>query len=332
MLRQGGLGLVLALAMLASASAQDGYPQQELQGTDDGYPGTDTTTDTTDTTGDTTSDWSNDTTTAGDTTADGVGTADTSADEYQEPPGREYPVNRVERPLTLPSMHLRGGLSFDILRIDFGMGFDDTLYGLDLHVGLGILDDLEVGFGHRPGWPRAPGLLNVTLAPDGNVNDIYFYVRYRLVGTDTVDLGAEVGVNIPVETDVGLLLGIPVRIRAGNVFGLDTGAAFQLSFPDGADTQAALHIPINPRIAPIDPLYFGINTGVTLPLTDFDGDLVFIPLGFRAGYVLELGALLLDVFASFDFPFFLFPGEGEVGEEIWQISIGARVVADLVPN
>ncbi|MEM9069206.1 MAG: hypothetical protein AAGE52_11900 [Myxococcota bacterium] len=239
-----------------------------------------------------------------------------------------YPVNRTLRPITLPQMHLRGSLFFSISRIDLGPLGDDTATFLDLSASFGILDDLEVGFGDRPGSLRQGGLVPLTLSPDADYNDIYLYGRYRLLNLDSVELGVELGLNIPVDTDFGIQLGVPVRIRAGNIFSLDTGVEF-LILTD--PTDLFLSIPLKARIAPIDPLWIGVDTGFLFPfLDDFEGEFFAIPLGFSAGYTLELNPMQIEIFTEFNFPLFLGPARDDVVfTDIWTLGFGARVVVDL---
>ncbi len=84
---------------------------------------------------------------------------------------------------------------------------------------------------------------------------------------------------LPWRGDPGLLFGLPIRIRAGRSFALDTGIAFTLSFGD--PTVPGLMIPIRPRIS-VGKFYFGIDTGVFLD--EFRRRDLFIPREVEFGF------------------------------------------------
>ena len=264
-------------------------------------------------------------------------------DDPEAPAESDYPQNYTQRPITLPRFTVRGDAAFTVLRIPGVPGFsDDYATGMNIGGGFGITDDLEVGIsGERIGLGIGPtggrgGLLPIAFTPDANFGDPYLYGRYRFLALESFELGAELGLVVPFDTNFEMVFALPFRARFGEMFSLDGGVEFDLLFadafdmmgnPDGTDIIPSLQISIQPRLAPVDFLFFGIDTGVVA--LDFDSDQTYIPLGFLGGYVLDLEPTRIDIYGEFQFPLLFAVGPKDVFQDVWQINIGARAYIDL---
>lgn len=253
-----------------------------------------------------------------------------------------YPSNFTQRPITLPAMTLKGDLAFAAIHLG---GAADNGFLLNLGGAFGILDDLEVGVsGDRQGLNNGVsfsalggiagnGLVPFVLAPDFDFGDIYLYGRYRFLNTDSFQLGVELGVNIPTSTNFGLVVAAPFRLRLGEFFSLDGGIEFLTLLTD-PDATFALRATLQPRLAPVDFLYFGVDLGVGFGFGN--GDPIAIPFGFEAGYVIDLDKIKIDAYLNFSFPVLygsldIGPGgrQGDTAPEFWQLLVGARAFIGL---
>lgn len=267
------------------------------------------------------------------------GQAQPPPDEEYDMPSEGYPSNFTQRPITLPAMTIKADLGFAV--VHFGEVID-SLVLMNLGGAFGILDDLEVGVsGDRQGLQRTSvnGLVPLVLAPDFDIGDIYLYGRYRFLNTGTFQMGVEIGFNIPTFTDFGFLVAAPFRLRLGEMFSLDGGIEFLTSLGDpdslsNPDTTFALRTTIQPRFAPVDFLYFGVDFGLASTFTNSKA--LTIALGFEAGYVIDLDTVKIDAYLNFSFPtlygsFDTGPSgrEGTTVPEFWQLLIGARAFIGL---
>jgi hypothetical protein len=64
----------------------------------------------------------------------------------------------------------------------------------------------------------------------------------------------------------------------------------------------------------------------------FQGPFYFIPLGFGAGYTVDAGTTMMDIFASFRFPtFYGFTTRGSnLNAETWQVTIGLNIYSPVL--
>ena len=267
------------------------------------------------------------------------------ADAIEFPPPPAYPVAFTARPLTLPAMTLRGDLGFQVIHIDFGgptSPTNATAFGAG--VAFGIVDDFEVGLGASPIAPTLPAAtqalsvrgLSGTLSPESSrgFNQPQLYGRYRFFSSDTVEVGAELGLIFPVDgADFALNVAVPARFRFGDNFALDAGLGFFTSFTEDAmgdaDPSFGLTLNLAPRFA-MEMFYVGLDTGFFMSLQDTE--ITFIPLIFEVGATFGIGqAMVLDVFAHGELPYFIAPGsDGDKAiTEIWTIGFGARVYIGL---
>ena len=247
-----------------------------------------------------------------------------------------YPSTFTLRPLTLPRLALRGDFALTFAYFDFGIGDPVTVIGMDVGGAFGVLDDLEFGLGQSPiaktlGAPfRLPGL-GGDLSPDyaRAFHAPHFYGRYRFVGTEAFDMGAEVGLVLPTEyTDLGIDVAIPMRIRAGGIFALDASVGLLTLFHEdemgASDTLLRISVVVSPRLGN-DIFYAGLDTGFSLPTEN--PERTGIPFMIEAGVTLDTGGATLDAYGNAGMPQFIRPGsEGDVVfTKHWQVLIGARV-------
>ena len=269
------------------------------------------------------------------------GDAQAPPDEH-ESSADSYPANFTQRPITLPAMTIKADVAFAVIHLGGGL---DNGFLLNLGGAFGILDDLEVGIsGDRQGLNNgvlfgaiggvaANGLLPLVLAPDFDFGDIYLYGRYRFLNTESFQLGVELGFNIPTATSFGLVVAAPFRLRLGDVFSIDGGVEFLTLLTD-PDATFAIRTTLQPRVAPVDFLYFGVDVGVGFGFGN--GNAIAVPFGFEAGYVIDLDKIKIDAYVNFSFPVLygsldIGPGgrQGDTQPEFWQLLVGARAFIGL---
>lgn len=253
-----------------------------------------------------------------------------------EPGGDATPQNYVERSMTLGQGELRA----DFAPIDWGLLFgsiggrsgikdiqglrisrvetgslDTTILTLGLGAGYGVTDELEVG----------ALLLPLVLAPDGDFGDIELYGRYRFLSGD-VEVGGQLGVSIPTNTNFGLSAGLPVLFHLGAIR-IDTGVELELIFADPTNF-VDIDIPVAASVSVADGFFVGVRSGLFVP--DFDD--IAIPLQAFAGYTLLAGrAPLADITATFGWPRLLWTGPGDtVDAGTFDIVLGTRFFFSIV--
>ena len=260
--------------------------------------------------------------------------------EALPPPPGAYPVTFTERPLTLPALTVRGSLGFQLIHFDLGPMFTDFSTAVGTGIGFGIVDDLEVGLGASPIASTLQGVyatsalrgLGGVTSPEEARGFIQpeLYGRYRFFASDVAEVGAELAFSLPTDdTDFGLSVGVPARLRFGGRFALDLALAFFTAFGEDVmgdlDPFFTLGLNVNPRYA-MELFYVGLETGFVMPLEN--PETTFIPLGLETGATFGVDeALVLDVFAHGGLPYLLAPGaDGDKAlTEIWTLGFGVRV-------
>lgn len=149
--------------------------------------------------------------------------------------GRAYPVRYARRPLTVGE---------GALRIDtgssgrFSSGITATL-AFGMH--LGITANLEAGFS----WAlyRDPSL----------------HATYRFDVDENVDLGVRVSVRMPIVTtgNTVLRVGVPLVVRGGDWFRLQTGVDLDLLFE--SNVSPLFEVPLQIAFSPMDRGTFGFE-------------------------------------------------------------------------
>ncbi len=268
--------------------------------------------------------------------------------QAQEPsgatPAGELPVRMVARPLTLPSMTLRGDAAFTIVRANFGgFGGTQTAVGLWFGGGFGVTDDFQI---------------DATVVPLGLAPSPVTYgnpdiaATYRFV-SGPVEVGGRFKVSIPVAGDryLGLSPSVPVLIRLGDAARLDTGLNFTFSIPVDSGsgfvqrkTQVAwagytlspysieAGLPLKLTFQVADPVFLGGKTGAGILLFEDAGQTFFIPLGVFGGATIpgDHGPIA-DITANFEFPYLFLPGarRDKVFEDLFYFGLAANVYVGL---
>ncbi|MBJ74434.1 MAG: hypothetical protein CMN31_24415 [Sandaracinus sp.] len=252
------------------------------------------------------------------------------------------PTRFVARPLTLPRFWIRGDGMALIYRVPDIPFDDDGNIGSVFQLGgaFGITDDLEVGIsnerlGATRAWPISrfgpnlgEGVFPLIFTPDFDYGDLPVYGRFRFFSSESFEVAADAVLVIPTNTDFQMRFGLPVRLRAGGLFALDTGVQFELLFaeltPDD-DFYTRMEIPLRATINPVDALAIGLHTGFRV--VDFDGDLVFLPLGFEAAFSMPFSdTVLVDFVGALEFPYLFALGDenDKFCSERWLMTFGAR--------
>jgi hypothetical protein len=262
-----------------------------------------------------------------------------SAGPARAEPG-EYSVSYAERPLTPPRGQLELDADFGVLHINIpdtgDIDVDDTFVSLAFGGSYGIMDDLQVG----------AEILPLQLSPEFLYGEPELFALYRFV-RGQVDVGGRIALAIPFrdEDNVHLEFYVPVLIHLGTTARLDLGLNLDLEFGEGAsfdddtgepeDFGYSWSIPVAFAFQATPNLFLGPRTA--FGWSEFDiGETIFSPLGIFAGYTIARGdgaRPMLDIIASFDFPFFFSWGElypDTVTTDVWALGLTARFFHDLM--
>jgi hypothetical protein len=260
-----------------------------------------------------------------------------------------YDPRYANRNLTMPRGMMRG--TFDTVvgrRKDDGQPFGTTgtISTMNFGVGITLANDFEIGFsryrmGSFPGVSVFPnfgfggeGLITFSMSPEAKFGDIPFYARFEAYENDVVKLGIDAVFRIPSRTEFGFLGGIPLRFIIHEQFAFDTGMEFVVDNNPQGPSIWSLNIPFNFIANATDRFFLKLNSGMNM----FDlghtvrtatsglvqGPFYFIPLGFGAGYTVDAGTTMMDIFASFRFPTFygFTTRASNLNAETWQVTIG----------
>ncbi len=215
---------------------------------------------------------------------------------------------------------VRGG-GFVVTGYDLGV-VSDTAIDLRLGAAFGVIDGLEVG----------AMVLPLGLAPSGRdtYGDPSVYGRFRILDGG-FQLGAQVGLAIPVQdgSDLSLGVSVPIKVLIGDSMALNTGVEFNMTFAD-PDSIFGINIPLEFAINLTDSIFAGLVTGLNQP--NLDVSTTFIPLGIYGGYTLPLGDnMLLDATVDFRLPMLVnTTSGGPSGFDFWQLTVGGVMRMDLL--
>ena len=249
-----------------------------------------------------------------------------------------YPLAYAARGLTMPKGMIRGTLVFSIG--DNGEINNSTEAALDIGAAISPIDNLELGLDDdRVGWPQpiqgGRALLPLVLQPDTGFGDIPLYARYRFLEQAKVEMAVDLELNLPTDTDFGILLAVPIRIKAHEKVAIDTGVGFGIT-DLGGNNVLGLMVPVGVVANFTDNIFMKVQTGVTVgDLTDEangGGPLISVPLAIGAGYSLEAGPTMVDLFGMFGFPalFATRDGNSDTFTDVWSISFGAKVYTPVL--
>ena len=268
-----------------------------------------------------------------------------------------YDPRYANRNLTMPRGMMRG--TFDTVvgrRTDEGQPFGatGTISTMNFGVGITLAQDFEIGFsryrmGSFPGVSVFPnfgfggeGLITFSMSPEAKFGDIPFYARFEAFENEVVKLGIDAVFRIPSRTEFGFLGGIPLRLIIHEQFAFDTGMEFVVDNNPQGPSVWSLNIPFNFIANATERFFLKLNSGMNM----FDlghtirtatsglvqGPFYFIPLGVGAGYTVDAGTAMMDIFASFRFPMFYgFSTRGsDLNAETWQVTIGLNIYSPVL--
>jgi hypothetical protein len=270
-----------------------------------------------------------------------------------------YDVRYANRNLTMPRGMMRGTFDTVVGRRDegtrgFGVGPAGTISTMNFGVGITLANDFEIGFsryrmGSFPGVSVFPtfgfggeGLITFSMSPEAKFGDIPFYGRFEAFENEHVKLAIDAVFRIPTRTEFGFLGGIPLRFIANEQFAFDTGMEFTFDSNPQGPSVYSLNIPFNFVANATERFFLKLHSGMNM----FDlsqtiqtvtsglvkGPYYFIPLGFGAGYTVEAGTTMMDIFASFRFPAFygFSTRANELNAETWQVTIGLNLYSPVL--
>ena len=282
------------------------------------------------------------------TEAPPVGTQKRNASEF-------YDLRYANRSLTMPRGMMRGTFDTVVGRRSEGLvGPSGTISTMNFGVAITLADDFEIGFsryrtGSFPGVSVFPtfgfggeGLITFSMSPEAKFGDIPLYARFEAFESDVVKLGFDAVFRIPSRTEFGFLGGIPLRFIATEQFAFDTGAEFTVDSNPQGPSVWSLNIPFNFVANATEQFFVKLHSGMnffdlsqtvrTVTSGLVQGPFYFIPLGAGAGYTVEAGSAMMDIFASFRFPTFygFTTRDSNLNVETWQVTIGLNIYSPVL--
>ncbi len=262
-----------------------------------------------------------------------------------------YDIRYANRDLVLPRGMMRG--TFDTVvgrRTDAPLfGASGTISTMNFGVAISLAQDFEIGFsryrmGSFPGISLFPtfgfggeGLITFSMSPEAKFGDIPFYGRFQVLDREVVKMAFDAVFRIPSRTTFGFLGGVPLRFIIQEQFSFDTGLEFVVDDNPQGPSVWSLNLPFKFVANATDQLFLELMSGMnffdlsqtirTATSGLIQGPFYFIPLGLGAGYTVEAGTTMMDVFVNFRFPtFYGFTTRGSnLNEETWQVTIGLNI-------
>ncbi|MDH3200325.1 MAG: hypothetical protein OEM15_05470 [Myxococcales bacterium] len=271
-----------------------------------------------------------------------------------------YDIRYANRSLTMPRGMMRGtfdavtGRRQEVQGMFEPFGPTGTISTLNLGAALTIATDFEVGFSrYRMGsYPPASlfpdygfggaGLISMILAPDVKFGDMPFYARFQPLNNGVSQIAIDAVVRIPTRTEVGFLMGVPMRFVAKEHYAFDTGIDFSVDNNPNGPSLWSLTIPFGLVANVTDQAFVKLDSGMhffdlsqvirTATSGLIDGPFYFFPLGVGGGYALEAGSTMIDVLASFRFPtlYGFTSSASEVNAETWAVAIGFNIYSPVL--
>ncbi len=226
---------------------------------------------------------------------------------------RSVKTRWAERSLTMPNRTLRFDLAppdhalLDSGVLGEGYGFRFSAWDADDD---GDPDDVVVisgvGFGYGISSAVELGVkaLPIRLAPNPDYLDLEAYLRWAFVRTRSADIGFQFTMQLPTDRprSFGTGIGLPIRIRMGEVGRLDFGPELEILYwdrygDDSIDVDVNLDVPVALSFSVTERFYFGGSFG--LFVAEFDR------VGFRGGghvgYTVGRRSPLVDFTGAFRF-------------------------------
>jgi hypothetical protein len=270
----------------------------------------------------------------------------------RKPPASEsYGVRYANRDLVLPRGMMRG--TFDTV---VGRRADPSLFGpagtistMNFGVAISLAEDFEIGFsryrmGSYPGISLFPtvgfggeGLITFSMSPEVKFGDIPFYGRFQVLDREAVKMAFDAVFRIPSRTTFGFLGGVPLRFIIREQFAFDTGLEFVVDDNPQGPSVWSLNLPFKFVANATDQFFMELMSGMnffdlsqtirTATSGLIQGPFYFFPLGLGAGYTVEAGSTMMDVFANFRFPtlYGFTTRDSNVNTETWQVTIGLNI-------
>ncbi len=258
-----------------------------------------------------------------------------NADKAESEDGKRYkrairqPVAWVDRHITLPYMTLMPDIGLSV----FGEGTNDPNVRLSSGIHWGITDHIEVEL--TPNTFRfSPNAAYVE--PSLGATFLFFKT--------TVEMAGRVRFFAPIDSAnmnaASALLGlsVPVWFHLGHIARLETGATVSIKVNkpvvSGLIEAGVTPVVEEPGIPakivfqPVEPLFVGVGTGLTI--ADFSNakSTLFIPLGAQIGITAagEKHEPNADFGLRFDLPHFIAPGNpnDKVLEDVYQVAAWLR--------
>jgi hypothetical protein len=290
-------------------------------------------------------------------------------DESEAPPlgtrkrqaSENYDIRYANRSLTMPRGMMRGTFDTVVGRrtedtqgLPRPFGPTGTISTMNFGVAITLADDFEIGFsryrtGSFPGVSVFPdfgfggeGLITFSMSPEAKFGDIPFYARVEAFESDVVKLGIDAVFRIPSRTAFGFLGGIPLRFIIDERFAFDTGANFVVDDNPQGSSIWTLNVPFNFVANATERFFVKLNSGMsffdlsqtvrTVTSGLVQGPFYFIPLGAGAGYTVEAGTTMMDIFATFRFPTFygFTTRASELKADTWQVTIGLNIYSPVL--
>ena len=241
--------------------------------------------------------------------------------------GRELTLDAgtIRLDLAPPDRALRNfGQGFNITKFD---GVDDHNLDLNVGVGFGLVDNVEIGALVAP--------LALSPSERETYGDPEIYARVQLT-QGQAQIGGQLSVSIPVldDSDVILTPAIPIKLQLGDQAHLNTGVALPIEFQDD-DVVVRLNVPVELAVNVTPEFFIGANSALLTDVTPDGFDAGVIPVGAFTGYSFALGNnSVLDVQAGFSFINLIGFGPNSVrpdtvDENSYQITVGATLYADV---
>lgn len=271
-----------------------------------------------------------------------------------------YDIRYANRSLTMPRGMMRGTFDVVIGRREEVQGMFEpfgptgTISTLNLGAALTIANDFEVGFsryrmGSYPPVSLFPdygfggaGLISMIVAPDVKFGDMPFYARFQPLNNGVSQIALDAVVRIPTRTEVGFLMGVPMRFVASEHYAFDTGVDFSVDNNPNGPSVWSLTIPFGFVANVTDQAFVKLDSGMhffdlsqvigTATSGLIDGPFYFFPLGVGGGYTVEAGSTMIDAFASFRFPtlYGFTSSASEVNAETWAVTIGFNIYSPIL--